>query len=208
MPRALDTAAPVTNFVKQIADYRDAQGRALEGVIRYYRPDLDTRWAISPNELRAIFSENLWFMPVFQGGKSTETPAYYRADQGGRDADAAIRKADQLAQPAETSIAFAVDTDIINKTIDDVCRYFEPIGPKLHARGLWVCAYGDDLVCRVLQERGLIDVAWLANAKGWRDDRAFEGWAIQQEAETGLPFGLRIDPNEVKDFKAAGFWRA
>lgn len=208
----IDTATPCTPYADQIAQhcFDGDPAKQIKFVIRYYRHgEPGNPWSIQPAEAQKLWDRGLHLGVVFQGGKSSTTPGYFSAAQGARDAEAALRRADQLRQPDGTAIAFAVDTDIVNKTIEDVCAYFTKVRQDVLARRpeLWITCYGDDRVCRTLHERGLVDVTWLANAKGWREEKAFEGWHIRQGMETTLPFGLGVDPNECRSLKGAGLWR-
>lgn len=207
----IDTATITTKYAPQLAAYSfDADpAKRVRFAIRYYRPGPVTNpHGVQPDEAAALWNNGLWLGAVFQGGHASQQPGYFSADQGRRDAEAALRKADQLQQPDQTTVFFAVDTDILPATIESVVGYFSAARAKLASQrpALWVGCYGDDLVCRRLHADGLVDVTWLANARGWRDDKSFPGWHVRQGRETTLPFGLVVDPNEARDLRACGFW--
>lgn len=207
----VDTGTIVTKFARQLAQHTfdGTPAGLVKFVFRYYRPgEITNPYGIQPAEAMAIRDAGMSLGVVFQGGKSSTTPGYFSPAQGTRDAEASLRKADQLRQPDGSAIYAAVDTDILNKTIGDVRSYFTAYRAGIVKRrpDLWVGAYGDDLVCGTLHAEGLIDCAWLANAKGWMTDRAFEGWVLRQGAQRTLPFGLPIDPLECRSMGGAGIW--
>lgn len=206
-----DTGAVTTKYARQLAEFSfdGTPERQIKFAFRYYRPgDITNPYGIQPAEAAALHGVGLGIGVVFEGGKSSTTPQYFSPAQGARDAEAALRKADQLGQPDQTAIYAAVDTDILNKTIGDVVSYFTTFRSGILKRrpNLWVGAYGDDLVCGTMHEQQLIDCAWLANAKGWMTNKGFEGWVLRQGAQRNLPFGLPVDPIECRSLGGAGIW--
>lgn len=202
--KCCDTATIITpSYAAQLA------ALGYEAVGRYYRRAIVSRHAVSPEEAATIFRAGLYLFVYFQGDKATEKPGYYNAANGAIDGAAAVAKGKQMMQPAGTVVYHAVDTDITGETIEGVVEYFEAVN-LAYERGdaiFGVGCYGDDLVCRTLQEKGLATAAVLANATGWRTDKAFDTWNIKQGAQFTLPFGLQIDAGEARDAADAGMWR-
>jgi hypothetical protein len=64
--------------------------------------------------------------------------------------------------------------------------------------GYRIGVYGSGLVCRRLVDGKIVEFAWLALSRGWRETQAFDAsgaWVLKQTRETEL-CGLRVDFDE------------
>lgn len=177
-------------------------------VARYYRRTLVTSWAISPEEAAAIFDAGLYLLSVFEGGAEATKPSYYTAANGVADAHAAVAKAQQMKQPRNSAIYFAVDCDISHEMLASVSDYFKRVMGIVTVEGYRVGAYGSGLVLKTLKAQNLVEHTWLANAAGWQGSRDYTGWDVKQTTLPFiLPFGLQVDGDECPDPARAGLWR-
>lgn len=183
-----------------------AQLRALGYAFacRYYRRTLVSSWAISPTEAAVLCGAGLRLVSVFQ--HTSDTPNYFRAPNARIDATAALTKAKQMAQPAGSAVYFAVDCNPDDAQVADVLAYFSVVRDAFMHSGYTIGVYGSGLVCRRVRDESLAQHAWLTNARGWRETRTYQDWAIKQSLPIKLPFGLEIDPNEAIDPLEAGMW--
>lgn len=203
MMLGLDTAQIITR--EQAKKLGDA---GYEFACRYYRRSLNGRWTISHEEARALCDNGMHLVSVFQGDKATTQPSYYNAANGEIDAKAALAKARQMRQTPHSAVYFAVDTDITNETVAGVLEYFKVVSSFFAGSPWEVGVYGDDTVLlEVCEKHDLASCAWLANAVGWRSDKAYKDWDIKQ---ISLPMrvlpDLEIDKNEATGFDEAGMW--
>lgn len=199
----VDTAQIVSaEQAKKLADL------GYEFVCRYYRRSLSGKWTISHEEARALCDHGMFLVSVFQGDKATMQPAYYNASNGELDAKAALAKARQMRQTPTSAVYFAVDTDITGETVSGVLEYFQVVRSHFSGSQWEVGVYGDDTVLNeVCEKHDLASCAWLANAVGWRADKAYAEWDIKQ---TSLPLtimpGLQVDKDEARGFDEAAMW--
>lgn len=173
---------------------------------RYYRraPLTGGRGnAVSKEEVAGVHASGLAFLPVFQN--TSNFPEYFTETAARADAAAARAKAIDIGQPHNTAIYFAVDCDPSENTdLLAVHDYFTTI---VHALPEWrIGVYGSGLVCKALDSYSIVDLTWLANARGWR---GYNDWlphadVVQTTLPFTLPFGLQVDGNEARN--DAGMW--
>lgn len=115
-----------------------------------------------------------------------------------------------IKQPMGSAIYFAVDLDIGPHTIKSkILPYFRGViaGMKEVCPGgipYKVGVYGSGATCAAVQEAGLAQFYWLANAKGWSGYGAFEAsgrWHLKQQHTKKQNLTTRsrfaFDPNFV-----------
>ncbi len=157
----LDTDAICAPFASQIADGH------FDFVVRYYRPDSVS--GLSKSEATVLAGVGLRLAVVFEGVPGAK-PAHYVAQQGARDAAAALLQAERIGQPAGSAIYFAVDTDmLLDGVTNRALPYFTAIRAALAAAPVKyrLGVYGSGLVCETLKDRGLVDLTWLSGRTGW-----------------------------------------
>lgn len=157
----LDTDAICAPFARQIA------GDHFDFVVRYYRPDSVS--GLSKAEAATLVGAGLSLAVVFESAAHAK-PAHYGAEQGARDAAAALRQAARIGQPAGSAIYFAVDTDmLLDGVTNRAVPYFAAIRAAMAAAPVEyrVGVYGSGLVCETLKGRGLAELTWLSGSTGW-----------------------------------------
>ena len=153
--------------------------------------------AVSKSEVDALHACGMGFLPVYQN--TSDKPEYFTFDNADKDAEAACAKADEMGQPAGSTIFFAVDCDPAPNQMAAVLGYFNRL--VLRVNGWRVGVYGSGAVCQELEHGGFVDLTWLANAKGWR---GYQTWlphadVVQTTLPFTLPFGLQVDGNECRN---------
>jgi hypothetical protein len=201
MMKGFDCAAVATSYARQVAD------AGYQFFARYYRRTLVSRWAVSPDEAKAMFDAGLWMLSVFQN--TSNVPSYFTVENAVADVNAALAKADQMGQPEGSAIYFAVDCNPgKGPELDAVKRYFERVMGAVTIGGYRAGVYGSGLVLDTILSANLAECGWLANATGWWGTKGYDGWAVKQTSlPKKLPFGLEVDDNEARDTGRAGLWR-
>lgn len=138
--------------------------------------------------------------------------------RGEQDAMSALVFAGQVGQPAGSAVYFAVDVDFSAAEINQaVIPYFNAIDRVFRQAGggtaqLKIGVYGSGLTCRLVGALGFVSYRWLAEATGWRESAAYQGWTVKQRVNTGqqlCDLGSDFEPCEAKDdfgqFQPVGF---
>jgi hypothetical protein len=161
--------------VKTIGRYYDrAYGTGI-GESCYHHP-LKT---LTKAELTAIENAGLSVFVVFQhcGAQCVNFDLQNKetADKGRKDAEAAVRLAHDLGQPADTPIYFAIDFDPTPgrdnplpaaRIWPSIEAYFDQVGEAL-ARTRWqVGVYGAGITCQRLKASGKAKYFWLSSSLG------------------------------------------
>lgn len=157
----LDTDAICAPFASQIvSDHFDF-------VVRHYRPDSVS--GLSRSEALTLDEAGLSLAVVFESAAGPK-PAHYVAEQGAKDAAAALRQAERIGQPAGSAIYFAVDTDmLLDGVTNRAVPYFTAVKAAMEAAPAKyrIGVYGSGLVCDTLKKRGLAELTWLSGSTGW-----------------------------------------
>jgi hypothetical protein len=179
---------------------------------RYLRRSPNDQSLLKRAEANILAGAGLRIASVFQ--HRSNRPDLFTVENARLDAEAALRRALELLQPRHSAIYFACDCDFTPKTIRFALAYFEVVRRIVSDAGLayGVGVYGDDLVLSEVCGRDLADHAWLTNAKGWLDDRAFDDWDIKQTSLPHAPLpaapSFEIDDDEAVGVEVAGLWQA
>lgn len=207
MIRGFDCFSPVAE-----AAARRAAAAGFQFACRYYGAPGSPKLLL-PREAAALRSAGLAILPVFEraAGRALD------GSQAGReDAATALHQAADIEQPEGTTIAFAVDLDVdVSKGVIRglLHGYFAEVRAALAGR-YRVGAYGSGAVLSLLLDEGLISVAWLAGAMGWRGSREFERstrWHMRQfpEIRAGAPgneLGFDYDEDSAISLEQIGAW--
>ena len=188
--QVIDADFAVTDYVEKI------KAAGVRTVGRYYDRDYgsgssEACWhnptkKLTQRELKAIEDAGLSVVIVFEHcGASCmnfEAADSATADKGRRDATAAIRQADDLGQPADTPVYFAIDFDPVHgsgcKLSPDAIwhgieTYFDQIN-DVFARTPWqVGIYGAGLSCQFVRDRKLARYFWLSASIGHEGTHSF-----------------------------------
>jgi hypothetical protein len=161
--------------VKTVGRYYDRAYGSGKGESCYHHP-LKT---LTKAELTAIENAGLSVFVVFQhcGAQCVNFDLQNKetADKGRKDAEAAVRLAQELGQPAETPIYFAIDFDPTPgrdnplpaaRIWPSIEAYFDQVGEVL-ARTRWqVGVYGAGITCQRLKASGKAKYFWLSSSLG------------------------------------------
>ena len=161
--------------VKTIGRYYDRAYSSGIGESCYHHP-LKT---LTKAELTAIESAGLSVFVVFQhcGAQCVNFDLQNKetAEKGRKDAEGAVRLAQELGQPAETPIYFAIDFDPTPgrdnplpaaRIWPSIEAYFDQVAEVL-ARTSWqVGVYGAGITCQRLKASGKAKYFWLSSSLG------------------------------------------
>lgn len=207
MITGFDCYSPVTLQVAQ-----RARSAGMEFVCRYYGSS-GSRKLLLPSEVEILKQTGLKIFPVFELSDGRPLAGL----QAGRDdAASVLEQAKRVGQPVGTTICFAVDKDVdfsrtvVRTVVED---YFREINKVLNGKYL-VGAYASGEVLGYLLEDGLIKVAWLAGAMGWRGSRLFDAqarWHMKQGptipvSDAHNKLGIDYDPNEAVSWERIDAW--
>ncbi len=170
MDEIIDVADDVGSFAGRLVD------AGVKTVIRYYnhRNVSHPTKCLTPDELRALHAAGLSVAVVFEqragaplGRADHSHIEDFGEANGVRDAQRALELAGQLGQPEGSAIYFAVDHDFDQPSqLAQIAQYFEKAKETLAGR-YRVGVYGSGVVGRLLKDRGLVDLIWLAGARRW-----------------------------------------
>jgi hypothetical protein len=153
-------------------------------------------------EALAISQGAMKIVAVWEDGYPTG-PAYFTRPQGVSDALEAHARADEIRQPHNTAIYFAIDYDASAADVAGPIReYFRGVAEGLASAGsgaawYYVGVYGSGAVCESILAAGLARYSWLAQSTGWRGYYTFMVWNIKQYAQTTL-CTINVDPDDAK----------
>ena len=218
----IDADFALTPYLEKI---RDAGVRTVG---RYYDRDYgsgagETCWhnptkKLTKTELNAIEDAGLSVVAVFEhcgancvnfGADNTVT-----ADKGRKDAAAAIQQADELGQPADTPVYFAIDFDPVpgsgcklgaDGIWQSIETYFNQIN-DVFAKTRWqVGIYGAGRPCQFVKDRKLAKYFWLSASMAHEGTNTFfnrDTWHIFQnridlQKEYGRKGEDMIDTNVI-----------
>lgn len=176
----------------------DLKAAGVTAIGRYY--STATWKVITQREATAIRDAGLSIFVVWEDGNE---PDDFDADKGTFSAQHALQFADSIQQDPGSAIYFAVDFDIDEATVrSNAAPYFAAVKNAFRSKGVdfRIGVYGNGLICRLLLDEGLCDLAWLSQSTGHREHSVFYAsgrWAIAQ-GPSGQIGTLGIDPDEVK----------
>ena len=196
MPKGIDVAGDSGAFIPQI------KAANLDFVVRYYRRSTSHFPALSASEARLLSSHGLQVAAVWEA--ASDHSGYFSRLSGLDDGSSAYHQANQIRQPAGSTIYFAVDFDAsATDMAGGVGHYFQGVQTAFNAANgavpdYKVGVYGSGAVCEALLKAGLVEFTWLAMSTGWAGYNRFKGWNIKQgRALRGLPFDH--DSDEAPD---------
>lgn len=176
----------------------------VAGMIRYYaRTTGQSEKRLTRAEAQSIIAGGFSLCIVHQAvGSSADSFSHARGLLDG--AYARNYGASVIGQPGGSAIYFAVDFDTnVTELENRVVPYFQALQQILAASSdlpdYRIGVYGNGLVCRVLLDRKLAELAWLSQSTGHREHAAFKAsnrWALAQ-GPSGQLCGIGFDPNET-----------
>lgn len=152
----------------------------VETVIRYYASSQRSK-TISKDEAKLICDNGFKLLPVYQDVARKFSD--FGSRRGKSDARNALRFAEYIEQPLDTTIMFACDADFSQKEYDRYIKaYFVSVNNELENK-YRVGAYGSGLILKNLLKDGLIEVPWISMSRGFRGTEEFffsDDWAMRQ----------------------------
>ena len=178
MSRGISTNRRVTNRVTCLRQ------NGIDFVCRYYsHTTQQTEKRITSPEAAAIVQAGMKIVTVYEDGPTN--PGYFSRARGQADATHAHGAAQEIQQPAGSSIYFAVDFDAtIADTNGRITEYFEGVKDGLTQAGspdYEIGVYGSGRVCsRIKEDRNLAKYSWLAESTGWAGSSSYGTFNIKQ----------------------------
>lgn len=157
LPNACDTSMKLgtseINILK--ANNIKVVGRYLTGM-----------FAMSPDEIFNITSNNIAVIPIFEYGNTLD---YFTFEQGQKDASAAAMSAENLGILADNSVTiyFAVDNDFtLDNLTGPIAEYFRGVFTQMTQAklGYNIGVYGARYTCTYLLKQGYVSSSYVAGA--------------------------------------------
>jgi hypothetical protein len=172
----------------------DIKAHGYEAVGIYLRPDRAT-----PASIKALRNAGLKIFSIWEKGRPTSVK-YFTANQGIKDATAAIVFAKKIKQPSGTQIFTCVDYDAQWKTDGaEITEYFRTFHNTVKAAGYLASVYGSGTVCKHLVSAGWAHSGFLSQSSGWSGYKEFAPRATIKQGITTVLLGLDIDLDTVVD---------
>jgi uncharacterized protein (TIGR02594 family) len=181
MHSVIDTPWDTTDHLTSL------KARGVQSIIRYFNNSNSKKLPekrVTTTEAAAIADAGLSLVIVFQqGGGAGGRISDLSAENGARDAIRAVEIAETIRQPAGSAIYFAVDHDYFRRAdLDQITSYFRAAKQIIEGR-FRMGIYGSGTVAGAMRAAGLVELIWLAAAKGWSGTRGMldtDQWALYQ----------------------------
>jgi hypothetical protein len=149
MAQAIDCATPLT--------YTKAKQFVSQGILVFgrYLADDDSWKRLSYQEAQAITDAGGWIVSGFERWPERAAEG---AEAGRVDGMLALQYAQEVGQPEGTTIYPAVDFDENPSHYDAVEAYLRAFDAEI--TGYECGVYGEEEVCRVMRERGVVTKVW------------------------------------------------
>jgi hypothetical protein len=156
----IDTAVNTTPYIQ------DLKNDGIKTVIRYYANQ--GSWKLfTPAEAAALANGGFQLMVVFEYKADS---SYFNETQGQKDGERVLVCANDIGQPAESAIYFAVDYDATESDLNNlIIPYFRGVQQAFAAAGnpYKIGAYGSGFTINGLKNNGNCEYRWLAESTGW-----------------------------------------
>ena len=198
--RGLDASEPLTDAAACLKE----QGFGF--AMRYYSVDPANKKNLKLPEARALVKAGLKLGVVFE---ETAKRSLKGRATGVDDAKSAHRTAvNEIGQPPNTPIYFAVDFDAKPQEIATIENYFEGVRDGLaEANGgsplYTVGVYGSGLVCTELLKKDLVTFSWLTESTGFNGSKEFAAQKLFNLIQIFVPpdgmevCNVVVDPDEM-----------
>jgi len=181
--------------------------------IRYYNARNQAK-NLTLGEAQALVRAGLQLGAVWEDGFPDHASFFTRAKGVMHGTTAYHMAMDNIGQPDDSPIYFAVDFDASPHDVSTVIEsYFEGIHAGFRAIGgenpkYEVGVYGSGLTCTKLLEAGLATFTWLSQSTGFRGSRDFAREKLYNLIQF-LPddvCGVNVDPGETNPDKPSGLF--
>ena len=206
MKKGLDASVDLTRFASSLK----AKGYDFAG--RYYNINSPSK-NLSLAEAHILSKVGLNIVAVWENGFPTTT-SYFNYAKGVHDGTSAYHYAsEQIGQPGQTPIYFAVDFDASNADINAIIQYFKGIQDAYNTISqnnpvYSIGVYGSGLVCSKVLDSNIATFAWLSQSSGWQGSGTFNNFNIKQGLDINeCPElgGVNVDPDESPNDNEGSF---
>lgn len=151
--------------------------------------------ALTVSEIQIIFNAGLKFFPIYQAGGASN--AYFTSTQGTKDAEAAVKAAENLGIPSDTIIYFAVDYDALDGQINiNLLPYFQSISSyfsNFATTSYRIGIYGSRNICTRIYDAGYAISSFVGDmSSGYSGNLGYQmpdNWAFDQFYTTSVGSG-------------------
>lgn len=152
-------------------------------------------------EAQALSQAGIQIAALYE--ESPMSIAYFTAQQGTTDAEAALAQAAAIGQPAGSALYFTIDYDATDADIaGGITLYFQAVNAQIGCQYA-VGVYGCGAACAALLGSGLARYAWLSGSSSYNGTATFTGWSIKQFPQTSF-CNIAVDP-DVAEAEFGGF---
>ncbi|MBN8723000.1 MAG: DUF1906 domain-containing protein [Acidobacteria bacterium] len=168
----------------------------IDFVARYYSrttKNADKRLTLA--EAQALSQAGLYLVTVYEDSPTSKD--YFSSDRGKSDGKSAYAYAQDINQPRDSAIYFAVDYDATMADIEGpIIQYFNGVYDGLkdsaNAKPIYkIGVYGSGATCDYLRKNlSFVEFSWLSCSTGWLNSKTYSNWNIKQSLATTSLCGL------------------
>ncbi len=168
----------------------------IDFVARYYSrttQNADKRLTLA--EAQALSQAGLYLVTVYEDSPTSKT--YFSNDRGKSDGKSAYAYAQDINQPRDSAIYFAVDYDATMADIEGpIIQYFNGVYDGLkdsaNAKPIYkIGVYGSGATCDYLRKNlSFVEFSWLSCSTGWLNSKTYSTWNIKQSLASSSLCGL------------------
>ena len=168
----------------------------IDFVARYYSrttKSADKRLTLA--EAQALSQAGLYLVTVYEDSPTNKD--YFSNDRGKSDGKSAYAYAQDINQPRDSAIYFAVDYDATMADIEGpITQYFNGVYDGLkdsaNAKPIYkIGVYGSGATCDYLRKNlSFVEFSWLSCSTGWLNSKTYSSWNIKQYLATTSLCGL------------------
>ncbi len=158
----------------------------IDFVARYYsRTTKNPDKCLTLEEATALNKEGIALVTVYEDNPTSKS--YFSTERGNRDGKSAYAYAQDINQPSQSAIYFAVDYDA---TLEDIKgpikQYFQGVFDGLkdpsNSKPIYkIGVYGSGACCDYLRKNlDFVEFSWLSESTGWQDSKTYNNWNIKQ----------------------------
>lgn len=179
----------------------------IDFVARYYsRTTKNSNKRLSLEEATALNQADIALIAVYEDNPTSKD--YFSSDRGKSDGKSAYAYAQDINQPSQSAIYFAVDYDATSQDIQGpIKEYFQGVFDGLKnssdSKPIYkIGVYGSGACCDYLRKNlNFVEFSWLAESTGWLNSKTYNTWNIKQSIATTSLCGLdktAWDSNEAQ----------
>lgn len=179
----------------------------IDFVARYYsRTTKNPEKNLTLEEAEALNKQGIALVTVYEDNPTSKD--YFSKDRGNRDGKSAYAYAQDIKQPSQSAIYFAVDYDATSEDIEGpVKEYFQGVFDGLKdsasSKPIYkIGVYGSGACCDYLRKNlNFVEFSWLSESTGWLNSKTYDKWNIKQSVPKNSICGFdktQWDSNETQ----------